>query len=158
MVALEEPELVKLRRVVTGDGFERVAAIARIEVEEHPAHPIEQTTTALQGLNRIGKGRGRGRAGDRGDLGTVLGHRLVEGWRKMFRANAVERRQAKRRSPGFKKRVVGHSRASARTDGRNLTMPRARGRDGRAARFLGLPVVRLHACRTLLSRRRCAWR
>src|SRR5262249_10668452 len=84
--------LGELWRVVAGDRFKRVIGIARIEIEEHPAHPVEQTAATLERLDRIGKGRRRGRTGDRGNLGIVLGHRSVKGRWKVFGPNAVERR------------------------------------------------------------------
>jgi hypothetical protein len=54
-----DPHLVlgESRRVIAGDGFESVVGIARIEVEEHSAYPVEQAAAALQGFDCVGKAR-----------------------------------------------------------------------------------------------------
>ena len=45
------------RRVIAGDRLERVIGIARSEVEEHPAYPLEQTAAALHCFDRVGEAR-----------------------------------------------------------------------------------------------------
>ena len=117
--------LGELWRVVAGNRFERVIGVARIEVEKNPAHPIEQTAATLERLDRIGKARGRSRAGDRRDLGIVLGHRPVKGRWEVLGTDTVERRHAERRVPNFKKRILGHL-ASSSGSGRSYGIARGR--------------------------------
>ncbi len=114
-------------RVIAGDRLERLVRVARIEVEEHPAHPIEQPTAALQGFDGIGEARRRGGAGDRGDFGALLVHAAVEGRREVLGANAVERRHAERRGPGLKERVLAHSTALADEPGNDQVQAKDEG-------------------------------
>src|SRR5438132_11974539 len=62
------PMLGEPGSVVAGYRFERFIGIARIEVEEHAAHSVEQTAAAFQSLDRIGKAWRRLGAGYRGDF------------------------------------------------------------------------------------------
>src|SRR4029077_20802119 len=97
------------RRVIAGDRLERVIGIARSEVEEHPAYPIEQTAATLYRFDRVGKAGPRGGIGDYVDFGDLLLHAPIESLRKMFGANTIERRHAERRDPVFKKRIFAHA-------------------------------------------------
>ena len=103
------PVLGKPRRVIPSDRLDRVVGVARIEVEEHSADPLEQTAAALQCLYRVGKTRCRGGTRDRGDFGDLLLHAAIERRREVLRPNTIERRHAERRGPAFKERVFGHS-------------------------------------------------
>ncbi len=106
-----DPHLMlgEARRVIAGDGFQRVVGITRIEVEEHPAHPLEQTAAALQRLDRVGKGGRRRGAGDRGDFGDLLFHAPLEGRWEVLGTKPIEGRHPERRGPGLQERVFGHS-------------------------------------------------
>lgn len=88
-------------RVIPSDCLDGVVGIARIEVEEHSADPLEQTAAALQCLDRVGKTRRFGGTRDRGDLGDLLLHPAIECRREMLRPNTIERRHAERRGPAF---------------------------------------------------------
>ncbi len=105
-----DPHLVlrQLWRVVAGDRLKRRIGVARVEVREHPAHPVEQSPAAFESLDRVGKARRPRCAGDGRDFGQLLRHAAVESRGKMIRPNAVERRDAERRLPGLEKRVFSH--------------------------------------------------
>ncbi len=111
-----QPRLVRcqLWRVIAGDLFERIVAVARLEVEEDAAYPLQQPAGALQCRDRVGKAWRLGRSRDRRDLGVMLGHAAVEGRRKMLRTDEGEGRQAVGRRPLGKKRVCGHWSLSGR--------------------------------------------
>ena len=55
----------ELGRVVAGDRFERFVGIARIEIGEHPAHPLEQPPASLQRFDGVGEARRPHSVGDR---------------------------------------------------------------------------------------------
>ncbi len=97
------------RRVIPSDRLDGIVGVARIEVEEHSADPLEQTAAALQCLDRVGKARRGGRTRDHGDFGDLLLHAAIEGRREVLRPNAIERRHAERQGPAFEERVFGHS-------------------------------------------------
>ena len=72
------------RRVIPSDRLDGIVGVARIEVEEHSADPLEQTAAALQCLDRVGKTRRGGRTRDHGDFGDLLLHAAIEGRREVL--------------------------------------------------------------------------
>lgn len=74
--------------------------VAAGEVEEGRGDPAQGLARALHRLDRVGEGRGLRIAGDRLDLGDVLGQRPLEGRLVMRGHDALERRQPVRGGPG----------------------------------------------------------
>ena len=93
------------RRHFQLDRLQRVIGVGGGEIGKHRFHPRQQPAAVFQrhdGVGEIGRG---GVAGDGGDLGIMLGQGAGIGGREMFRADAVQRRGAERRGPGFEKGV-----------------------------------------------------
>ncbi len=139
----------ELWRVLPVDRLQCLVGRAGIEVVEDAADLIQEPAAALQRLDRVGEIRRLGRAGNRQNLGLLLGHPAIKGRREMLGQDALERRQLERRRPGFEERVVGHA-----TLALGVTMPR----DPSEVGCSDAPAVRLRACRTWRGRRRCAFR
>ena len=113
-----EPVLGELRRVIPRHPLQGVAGVAGVEVEEHLAHASEQPAAALQRLDGIGKAGGFRIPRDRGDVGAVRRHALVEGRREMLDPDAVEGRQAERRRPALEEGIIAHRSSLAEPDAR----------------------------------------
>ena len=84
---------------------QRRVGVRRHQVVEHRRHLGEQLARALQRGDGVGEVR-RGRVvGDGGNLGGMIGERLLEGGQEVFRHDLLKWRRLERRLPGLQQRV-----------------------------------------------------
>jgi hypothetical protein len=84
---------------------QRRIGMRRHQVVEHRRHPGEQSARALQRGDGVGEVRRGGVVGDGGDLGSVIGERLLKGGQEMLGRNFGEGRRLARRLPRHQERV-----------------------------------------------------
>ena len=99
--------LRQLGAVIAGNRLKLLVGVAGVQVEEHRAHPVEQPTRMFHRLDRIGEGRGFGRAGDGLEIGQPFFHATVERRWKMLRLDQIERGKTECVRPGREEGISG---------------------------------------------------
>ena len=98
------------RRHLALDRLDDVVGMRAGEVEEDGREAAQAPAAQLQGGDRVVEARRRRIGRDRLDLAAMFGQRAVESRPEMLRGDALEGRQAIRRIPLRRKRLIGGSR------------------------------------------------
>ena len=95
------------RRHLALDRLDDVVGMRAGEVEEDGREAAQAPAAQLQGGDRVVEARRRRIGRDRLDLAAMFGQRAVESRPEMLRGDALEGRQAIRRIPLRRKRLIG---------------------------------------------------